>query len=178
MNSCHRSAWESYVYNMFYPGILGSMLFDLFKILDNITLLNWSWSAELLIAFVYSIDYFHLYRDLRPYLKHSTLFTFIDFSIALLFGVMYWLMSFNKIVLSFFFIKLTMLLMLVYPCPENLRPKKYKWSKVAVVSIMAISFIILFLVEIPMDQRAFWVMVSVSISYFIHVFIVTRWARQ
>jgi hypothetical protein len=43
---------------------------------------------------------------------------------------------------------------------------------------MAISFIILFLVEIPMDQRAFWVMVSVSISYFIHVFIVTRWARQ
>ncbi len=60
MNIRDSKVWSSFVYQLLYPAILGSMLYDIF----TWTIIDWAYFAKLLIIIIYCLDYLHLYHDL------------------------------------------------------------------------------------------------------------------
>lgn len=72
MDTRDRGHWDSLVYKMLYPGILGSMIYSFMDMLCR----NNSCRRSLLIAqglviLFYCLDYLHLYNDLLERLERS-----------------------------------------------------------------------------------------------------------
>jgi len=58
-----KNGWHDFIYNLIYPAILGSMLYDLFSFPVND---KWIYASQIVLVLIYSLDYLHLYHDLKP----------------------------------------------------------------------------------------------------------------
>src|SRR6266480_2900986 len=101
MNLRDKRAWHDFVYNLLYPAILGSMLYDLFAFPKDQKLV---YASQIIIVFIYSIDYLHLYNDLKlydkfdsPHAGYFAVFAIIgDGMIALLFRVTFAALAYGR----------------------------------------------------------------------------------
>ena len=82
-NTTEKSIKQRLVYDFFYPGILGSILYDILPFENNVL-----FYIKLVIVFFLSLDYFHLYFILDSKFKQQEKdtwgYVFFDFIVAVL----------------------------------------------------------------------------------------------
>ena len=112
--------WHKLTYDLLYPAILGSMLYDVVNLQIR---LDWIAVSKYCLVVLYCLDYLHLFADLLQLKKvrSSWRYTIFDGLIPIIFGFTYWSVS-NQDLLAvvIFFIALTAF-MFVYILSLKLR---------------------------------------------------------
>lgn len=172
------AAWASLVYNLIYPGVLGSMIYDCVQVARAPGPGNWFYFTQIFIVILYSTDYLHLYLDLRSQDRKRGAWLIADGLIPVLFGVAYWSMIREDFRWLFVVLPIVTLLVLVYPCPPGWRRGLYTMGKALpfVFSLGALGL---------SGARGFcggayvaWTVGAIVVAYLVHVFVVTQLARQ
>ena len=60
MNVRNKEAWHRLIYNLLYPALLGSMLYDIFS---PSTVRSWNYVGQVVVVCIYLVDYLYLYTD-------------------------------------------------------------------------------------------------------------------
>jgi len=55
-----KEAWRGLIYNLLYPALLGSMLYDIFS---PSTVRSWNYVGQIVLVCIYLVDYLYLYND-------------------------------------------------------------------------------------------------------------------
>ena len=90
MRLTDREGWANLVYDLGYPGLLGSMLFD---IVDPLRHLPFAGLGLAGIIFAYMIDYMHMTVDLKSPDEKRPLQIILDASIAIFFCLAYFFLT-------------------------------------------------------------------------------------
>jgi hypothetical protein len=89
MQICNKTGWKVFIYSLLYPGVLGSMIFD---ILDPMRPWVEIKIALIAIAVMFSMDFLHMKVDLKH--KHNNgVLLLTDALIAILFSIAYFLLA-------------------------------------------------------------------------------------
>jgi len=142
MNVKNIRAWRNFTYKMFYPGILGSMIYSTIQDceLGWGLLLNSMFITQLLITIFYCLDYLHLNNDLlggKP--RHIAFMDIIfDIVISALFCLMSCAISHEELLHALVFLLLISILMLVYVPPRDSFSIGYFFSKAVLICIVLV----------------------------------------
>jgi len=71
MNLTDRNDWDDFVYILLYPGLLGSMIYELIPKENLNGYLNTATYIRLAIILFYCIDFLHLYADMKKVIKNE-----------------------------------------------------------------------------------------------------------
>lgn len=112
-NSRLESGYHEIVYTLVYPGVLASMLYDLYQFVTGSEKYVYP-GVMLLIILIYLLDYFHLFVDLKKLHSFPIWYCSLDLLIAVLFGLAFAYAKVGSLRKSEFSIVSSFMLMLVY----------------------------------------------------------------
>lgn len=137
-----KDAWQTLIYQLLYPGILGSMLYSLLEYrFERFSL----YVAEILVVIFYCLDYLHLYMDLKVHKRESaTAWQMVfDTVFAVLIGAAYWRLAQNHFDQSVYFLLTVFILLCLYPTPSGkYRKKQYYSTTVIMLVLLAGTFLV------------------------------------
>jgi len=173
MRSGEKLAWPQFVYNLLYPAILGSMLYDVLK---EAFYLEAFGVAKLLVIAFYCLDYLHLHSHLKTNMPESTTIPrmLIDSAIAVLIGVAYWQVSFEGFDRSMYCLLAVSILILAYPLPRYLRTWPYYGSNTVLLLLVFGMFLFVKLHGITSSWCMPFVYGTPMAWYAFHVFWISR----
>jgi len=176
MKFCNSEAWKEFIYTLLYPGILGSMIYDVSELLRGTRTLDWFDSTRFLIVILYIVDYMHMSFDLCPNIKKRNKWFIVDALLPLLFGIIYWSMTrenFTRLIIG---LPIIMFLILIYPCPENWNKKIYYLGKIIPFGVSYYFCVSWFDFNIGV-QALPWNLLAIVISYVLHIRFFTEYAK-
>jgi len=170
MKISNKTAWNDLVYNLLYPAILGSMLYDLFS---PSVLEKWRFMSKILIALLYTVDYLHLYNDLNilPRLRSKTFSIALDGIIALTFRAIFSLIILQKLWVPSLLLFLIFFEFLVY----NHRQKRPTTFLFPPVVFLLANFIFSFALSRYSSIWLFFMLLAIFLYYSVYVF--NLWQR-
>lgn len=134
-----------FVYYLWYPGVLGSMLYDVLQGPgDNHPV----YAARLLVAFVYSVDYVHLFHDLPDTTrKLGPQAPILDGVIALGFGLAASSLEREPAFSCLLLVALSIPFVMYYWS----RPRHLRWVVALLVSVIATLLLVLIATSSPLS---------------------------
>ena len=178
MKLSNKEAWDDLVYNLLYPGVLGSMIYDIAGFLRASQAFDWFAITKVLIVVLYATDYLHLRFDLKPARVASGEWAFLDAIIALLFAAGSLSMSRENLVGLFVCLVIITLLFFVYHCPSAWLRVLYYSGKAVVVAVALAGLLCSWAHGFVGGWYAVWTVGAVVVVYFFHVFVFIQLARR
>lgn len=184
MNSSKTSKpqhWQSFIYFIVYPGILGSMFYSILQL----EIFHYLWYLKLFILLLFCIDWFFLYSVLEKNAKlvNNTFFdSLFDLFIALVFGISFFQLSKGAIFIAYSLLLFNAVLMLIYTLMVKSRRKvKYilGFSALVLSCITLLSCSLRLIVdgtdiEKQLNMQNLFLGFLPVISYFTHVIYLLR----
>jgi len=116
-NSRLEAGYHEITYTLVYPGVLASMLYDLYQLVTGGEKYEHP-GVMLLITLTYLLDYFHLFVDLKKLHRFPILYCSLDLLIAVLFGMAFAYAKIDNLRKAEFSIVASFMLMLLYSAFE------------------------------------------------------------
>lgn len=108
----NKNAWYGLVYNLLYPAILGSMLYDLFAF-SGFSL--WRFLSQLFLVLIYLVDYSYLYNDLMlPVAAARSSEIVADATVAILYRIAFACVALGKLLAASGLLLIVFLIYLFY----------------------------------------------------------------
>lgn len=170
--------WSIFVYDLVYPGILGSMIYDSSSLLRDAHYIDWFYATQLLIVTLFALDYLHMSVDLAKDIKQSPWWLIVDGLIPLAFAVAYWSITREDYSHLFTGLSVTFFLKLIYPIPHDFHRGTYFLGKIIPFAISVVSIAVSQYPNYLGAQNTVWFVLIMAISYAMHVFIFTEVARS
>ncbi|HEY3743556.1 MAG TPA: hypothetical protein VGL53_27110 [Bryobacteraceae bacterium] len=162
------------VYTLVYPGVLASMLYDFYQFISGIDHFPHS-TTMALIAFLYLLDYFHLFVDLKKLTAYPFVYDLLDLLIAVLFGLAFTFSKVNKLATCQACVMGIVLLMLTYSFLER-SEEKIPWTKYLRSRWIYCALTVLCLAQVPLASWG-WLetyLAAVCALYVAHIFLIWR----
>jgi hypothetical protein len=178
MRICDGKGWMLFVYDLLYPGILGSMLYDVSELLRGSPGPIWFKVARSCIVLLYVMDYLHLQRDLRPADGRVGARVIIDALIPLFFAGVYWSMTREDVRWVFAGLTLIFALVLAYPRPKWAARFLYVLGKTLALVVSGVCLVVTAAKGFPGGSFVAYALGALAITYLLHVFLFTELARS
>jgi len=155
-----------FVYYLWYPGILGSMLYDLFQGPGSD---HRTYAARLLVTVVYSVDYVHLFHDLpETTSKLDGLAPVLDGLIALGFGMSAALLEKSPGWSCVALVCISCAFILYY----SVRAGRYLWWVVSILAIVLTTLGAVFSSTHSLLGAFLWAMTVFASLYVVYCFVI------
>lgn len=176
-----RHGWERLVYDMLYPGILGSMIYGFADECLGDKFNVFVFFIKLCILFFYCLDYLHLCQDLllqkSEYRAITPRNVWLDAAIAIFFGVTYLTVLCGEFKISVGSLFLLSLATLCYVPRSDLHRLTYKISLGVLLCIVLVFGFCSVVWDI--GEVCFLVFSIICTGwYFFHVFWISEWSKN
>jgi hypothetical protein len=174
--------WNAFIYELIYPGFIGTMIYELIPTTKSAvslaTHLNFSTLTKILITIFYCVDYLHCYGDLNPKIKtenRTWIYLLCDVASSLFFFFAFVMVKLEQFQTALYLIAVVPVFFVNYK-RENKREKKFHIPYL-LISILAAFFCFLYLNQ-PAENSPgasaslllFWFTFFSLITYCIYVF--------
>jgi hypothetical protein len=173
-----RMAWSDFTYNLLYPGILGSMLYDLIEGFRHPSF-DWFLITRITLVSLYVLDYLHAYFDLgENRTQKRALSIAIDAALPLLFGYSYWSMTREGLRATGICLFIASVIIFLYPTPKELGGPSYLVGKILFVVATVVLIAVTFQHAKYGGWPACWAVLATMTIYALHVFVFTEFAKR
>jgi hypothetical protein len=175
-----RIGWSNFTYNLLYPGILGSMLYDIVRCFREFGLgFNLFLITQISLVILYVLDYLHVYIDLDiDRTQKRAISVAADATLSLMFGFSYWSMTREALRATGIAIFIASVIIFLYPCTKKVGGRLYKVGKTLFVA----AAIVLLAITIQKEKYGGWLsssaVLGVTLVYALHVFVFTEFAKR
>ncbi len=178
MRLADKSGWSDVVYRLFYPSILGSMLYDLVPLWRE-PCFKWFLVTKTSIVIIYVLAYIHSYRDLDVAGEaQKGWLIVVDAALAVLFGLSYVCVTWGSLRMSGVSILIASAFLAAYPGTKALRGPVYLAGKFAFLSASALLAVVAYSLPRECGWPACAAVLAVAGTYALHVFVFTELAKR
>jgi uncharacterized membrane protein len=174
--------WDGFIYELIYPGFVGSMIYELIPTTKTdasfTTYFTMPVIIKILITLFYCVDYLHCYGDMNPKVKienRSWLYLLSDVASSLFFFCAFVLVKLEHFQSALFFIVFVPIFFISYKSKNDIDKqflKPYLLASIAVGFFLFLSLNRIYEIGFITDSKItlFWFTIVSLIIYCIYVF--------